>query len=114
MVAEVPNVIGVVKSAVFGKDPNWGRVTASVGYSGAEVDQHKLSLAFSDGRNTIQLVSSGEILGTSDDALSMLGKIMGGSKVDIVVDLGLGKSSATAWGCDLTYDYVRINAEYTT
>lgn len=104
----------LVKSAVFGKDPNWGRVTAAVGYSGAEVDQHKLSLAFSDGRNTIQLVSSGKILGTSDAALSSLGQIMGGSKVDIVVDLGLGKSSATAWGCDLTYDYVRINADYTT
>jgi glutamate N-acetyltransferase/amino-acid N-acetyltransferase len=104
----------LVKSAVFGKDPNWGRVTAAVGYSGAEVDQHKLSLAFSDGRNTIELVSRGEVLGANDNALSLLGKIMGGSKVDIVVDLGLGKSSATAWGCDLTYDYVRINADYTT
>ncbi|WP_321420434.1 bifunctional ornithine acetyltransferase/N-acetylglutamate synthase [uncultured Methanomethylovorans sp.] len=104
----------LVKSAVFGKDPNWGRVTAAVGYSGAEVDQHKLSLAFSDGENTIELVSKGKILGANDDALSLLGKIMGGSKVDIIVDLGLGQSSATAWGCDLTYDYVRINAEYTT
>ncbi|OPY19532.1 MAG: Glutamate N-acetyltransferase [Methanomethylovorans sp. PtaU1.Bin073] len=104
----------LVKSAVFGKDPNWGRVTAAVGYSGAEVDQHKLSLAFSDGKNTIQLVSKGKILGANDDPLSLLGKIMGESKVDIIVDLGLGKNSATAWGCDLTYDYVRINAEYTT
>ncbi len=104
----------LVKSAVFGKDPNWGRVTAAVGYSGAEVDQHKLSLAFSDGRDTIQLVISGKIPGMSDDGLSILRKIMGGTKVNIIVDLGLGKNSATAWGCDLTYDYVRINAEYTT
>lgn len=104
----------LVKSAVFGKDPNWGRVTAAVGYSGAEVDQHKLSLAFSDGKNMIELVSRGKVQGTSESALSLLGEIMGGSKVDIIVDLGLGESSATAWGCDLTYDYVRINAEYTT
>jgi len=104
----------LVKSAVFGKDPNWGRVTAAVGYSGAEVDQHKLSLAFSDGKNMIELVSRGKVQGTSESALSLLGEIMGGSKVYIIVDLGLGESSATAWGCDLTYDYVRINAEYTT
>jgi len=104
----------LVKSAVFGKDPNWGRVTAAVGYSGAEVDQHKLSLAFSDGHDTIEFVSKGTVLGSNDNALSLLGKIMGGSKVDILVDLGLGESTATAWGCDLTYDYVRINAEYTT
>ena len=104
----------LVKSAVFGKDPNWGRVTAAVGYSSAEVDQHKLSLAFSDGKNTIQVVNMGKIQGASEHDLSLLGKIMGEAKVDIIVDLGLGQSSATAWGCDLTYDYVRINAEYTT
>lgn len=104
----------LVKSAVFGKDPNWGRVTAAVGYSSAEVDQHKLSLAFSDGKNTIQVVKMGKIQGASEHDLSLLGKIMGEAKVDIIVDLGLGQSSATAWGCDLTYDYVRINADYTT
>ncbi|MBC7085141.1 MAG: bifunctional ornithine acetyltransferase/N-acetylglutamate synthase [Methanomethylovorans sp.] len=104
----------LVKTAIFGKDPNWGRVIAAVGYSGAEVDQQKLSLTFSDGKNMIQLVNKGKILATDDHVLSLLGKIMGESKVDIIVDLGLGQSSATAWGCDLTYDYVRINAEYTT
>ncbi|AAM06925.1 TPA: bifunctional ornithine acetyltransferase/N-acetylglutamate synthase [Methanosarcina acetivorans] len=102
----------LVKSAIFGKDPNWGRVVAAAGYSGAELEQERLSLSFSAGGETVELVKSGEISRVSD--LALLNKIMANEEIIITLDFGMGKESATAWGCDLTYDYVRINAEYTT
>ncbi|MCD4843506.1 MAG: bifunctional ornithine acetyltransferase/N-acetylglutamate synthase [Methanosarcinales archaeon] len=101
----------LVKSAVFGKDPNWGRVVAAVGYSGAQVDQQRIGLAFADKSSKVKLVENGQIMETSDADLR---EIMGSEEIFIIVDLNLGSGSATAWGCDLTYDYVRINAEYTT
>ncbi|NYT19116.1 MAG: bifunctional ornithine acetyltransferase/N-acetylglutamate synthase [Methanosarcinales archaeon] len=104
----------LVKSAVFGKDPNWGRVVAAAGYSGADVDQEKISLAFSNGSDSAALVDNGKIISGNSELLNELGSIMGSPEVIIIVDLDLGDSCATAWGCDLTYDYVRINAEYTT
>ncbi|AKB77459.1 Glutamate N-acetyltransferase [Methanosarcina horonobensis HB-1 = JCM 15518] len=102
----------LVKSAIFGKDPNWGRVVAAAGYSGAELEQERLSLAFSGGGEEVELVKSGEISRDSD--LALLKKIMANEEIIITLDLAMGEESATAWGCDLTYDYVRINAEYTT
>lgn len=102
----------LVKSAIFGKDPNWGRVVAAAGYSGAELEQERLSLSFSGGGEEVELVKSGEILTASD--LALLKKIMANDEIIITIDLAMGKESATAWGCDLTYDYVKINAEYTT
>lgn len=102
----------LVKSAIFGKDPNWGRVVAAAGYSGAELEQERLSLSFSGGGEEVELVKSGEITRASDIAL--LKKIMANEEIIITLDFGMGEESATAWGCDLTYDYVKINAEYTT
>lgn len=102
----------LVKSAIFGKDPNWGRVVAAAGYSGAELEQERLSLSFSGGEEEVELVKSGEISRASD--LALLKKIMANEEIIITLDFGMGEESATAWGCDLTYDYVRINAEYTT
>jgi glutamate N-acetyltransferase/amino-acid N-acetyltransferase len=102
----------LVKSAIFGKDPNWGRVVAAAGYSGAELEQERLSLSFSGGEKEVELVKSGEISESSD--LTLLKKIMESDEIVITLDLNMGKEHATAWGCDLTYDYVRINAEYTT
>lgn len=102
----------LVKSAIFGKDPNWGRVVAAAGYSGAELEQERLSLSFSGGEETVELVTSGEISTASD--LALLKKIMANDEIIINLDLAMGNESATAWGCDLTYDYVKINAEYTT
>lgn len=102
----------LVKTAIFGKDPNWGRVVAAAGYSGAELEQERLSLSFSGGNETVELVSSGEISSSSD--LDLLKKIMAAEEIVINLDLGMGTEQATAWGCDLTYDYVKINAEYTT
>lgn len=104
----------LVKSAVFGKDPNWGRVISAIGYSGAEIDQYKISLAFSNGTNTVSLVNKGEVQGVGRDILTILKQIMQADNIYISVDLNIGTSDAVAWGCDLTYDYVRINADYTT
>ena len=101
----------LVKTAIYGKDPNWGRVVASVGYSGAEVDQEKISLKFSNNENEAVLVDSGRIV---EGKLEALKKIMESDEIVIEIALGLGDSEATAWGCDLTYDYVKINAMYTT
>ena len=104
----------LVKSAVFGKDPNWGRAIAAVGYSGADIDQDKISLAFASGDDIVRLVERGNIMDSSTDVLISLENIMAQDEIVIMVDIGLGEQSAIAWGCDLTYDYVKINADYTT
>jgi glutamate N-acetyltransferase/amino-acid N-acetyltransferase len=101
----------LVKTAIFGKDPNWGRVVAACGYSGAEVEQDKISLKFSDNKTEVMLVDSGRIV---EGKLEALKSIMENDEIVIEVALGLGDGEATAWGCDLTYDYVKINAMYTT
>jgi glutamate N-acetyltransferase/amino-acid N-acetyltransferase len=101
----------LVKTAIFGKDPNWGRVVAAAGYSGADIDQDEISLKFSDNKNETLLVDSGRIV---EGKLDELKRIMESKEIIIEVDIGLGNSKATAWGCDLTYDYVKINAMYTT
>lgn len=101
----------LVKTAIYGKDPNWGRVVAAAGYSGAEVDQNRISLKFSGNNKEAVLVDSGTII---EGKLDELKSIMESREILIEVELGIGENSAIAWGCDLTYDYVRINAMYTT
>jgi glutamate N-acetyltransferase/amino-acid N-acetyltransferase len=101
----------LVKTAIFGKDPNWGRVIAACGYSGAEINQDKISLKLLDNKNEAVLVDSGSIV---EGKLEALKSIMESKEIIIEVALGLGDYEATAWGCDLTYDYVKINAMYTT
>ena len=104
----------LVKSAIFGQDPNWGRIVVAAGYSGADMDQTKISLSFSASTEVVELVKDGKVVRNDEEALSQLKSIMSQDEVVIITDLGMGDKSATAWGCDLTYDYVRINAEYTT
>jgi glutamate N-acetyltransferase/amino-acid N-acetyltransferase len=107
----------LVKTALFGADPNWGRIVTAVGYSGAFMDPEALSLAMSDGKCTpVVLVEKGLIKSASADGHEeeALSGIMNSTEISILVDLGVGGAAATAWGCDLTDDYVRINAEYTT
>jgi glutamate N-acetyltransferase/amino-acid acetyltransferase len=104
----------LVKSAIFGQDPNWGRIVVAAGYSGADMDQTKISLSFSASTEVVELVKDGKVVRNDEEALSQLKSIMSQDEVVIITDLGMGHESATAWGCDLTYDYVRINAEYTT
>jgi len=106
----------LVKTAVFGADPNWGRIIAAVGYSGAYVEPELLSLTLSDGQSTsVVLIDRGHVhdMHHEYDAKT-LRQIMNGAELSIVLDLGVGSESATAWGCDLTCDYVRVNAEYST
>ena len=100
----------LVKTAVYGEDPNWGRVVAAAGRAGIEFDPNAVSLWISDGTQRYPLVRSGEI--TAD--LKMAKKAMHEKKVIFILDLAKGKAEATAWGCDLTERYVEINGRYTT
>ncbi|WNY28255.1 Arginine biosynthesis bifunctional protein ArgJ [Methanimicrococcus stummii] len=105
----------LVKTAIFGNDPNWGRIVAAAGYSGADFDQSAISLDISDGSNQVFLVKAGKITENDSGTLEKLKAIMSAETIFISMDLGTGYSeTATAWGCDLTYDYVKINADYTT
>ncbi|HNX18175.1 MAG TPA: bifunctional ornithine acetyltransferase/N-acetylglutamate synthase [Methanoregula sp.] len=100
----------LVKTAVYGEDPNWGRVVAAAGRAGVKFDPNAVSLQISDGKNQYPLVKSGEIIAD----LSKAKAAMHGNKVIFILDLGAGKEEATAWGCDLTEKYVEINGKYTT
>lgn len=103
------------KSAVFGGDPNWGRIVAAVGYSGIEMDESIISIGLANDDESVFMVKEGNILALDDTVeLKEAENIMKGNKIIVNVNLHLGDFSATAWGCDLTYDYVKINAEYTT
>jgi len=100
----------LVKTAVYGEDPNWGRVVAAAGRAGVNFDPNAVSLWISDGSTRYPLVKSGEIIADLDAAK----KAMHGKKVIFILDLATGKAGATAWGCDLTERYVEINGRYTT
>ena len=103
------------KSAVFGGDPNWGRIVSAIGYSGCDLNPDIVTIAIADEEDEVDLVRSGEILAFENTPyLERAEKIMQSKNVTVNIDMDLGEGKATAWGCDLTYDYVKINAEYTT
>ncbi|MGE3960222.1 MAG: bifunctional glutamate N-acetyltransferase/amino-acid acetyltransferase ArgJ [Dehalococcoidia bacterium] len=97
----------LMKTAVTGRDPNWGRVMMAAGRSGARVDQDNASVWI--GPHCV--LDHGQ---PTDVDLKAVSEAMGGELVSIRVDLGVGEASATAWGCNLTHEYVSINADYTT
>jgi glutamate N-acetyltransferase/amino-acid N-acetyltransferase len=97
----------LVKAAIHGADPNWGRVVAAVGRSGAEMDEYKIDLYLGD----IQVIKAGRHIDSSKRAVSQLLK---GKEINLRVNINLGEGSATAWGCDLSEEYVAINSEYMT
>ncbi|HOO54700.1 MAG TPA: bifunctional ornithine acetyltransferase/N-acetylglutamate synthase [Methanothrix sp.] len=103
----------LVKTAIFGNDPNWGRIVAAAGRSGADLDPEKITLSISAaGREEeVFLVRRGNIV---DGVLEEAEEVMRSEELLIKLDLGLGEGSARAFGCDLSYDYVKINADYTT
>jgi len=105
-VAESP----LVKTAVYGADPNWGRVIAAAGRAGVRFDPDAVNLWIGDGRNRLALVKEGEIVVD----LARAKALMQGKKVVFELDLASGTGRATAWGCDLTEKYVEINGRYTT
>ncbi len=102
----------LVKAAVFGHDPNWGRIVAALGRSGIKFDPPKLSLELVSERGRTDLVKRGKPM--PKRTIDRARDIMRSKEIEIHIDLAAGKACATAWGCDLTYDYVRINSKYTT
>jgi len=97
----------LVKTAVYGRDPNWGRVVAALGYSGARVDAGRTSISIAG----VHMVKEGEPLPFDEQQAS---RAMEGEELVIDIDLGMGSHSATAWGCDLTHEYVELNSRYRT
>ena len=103
------------KSAVFGGDPNWGRIVSAIGYSGCDLNPDIVTIAIANDADEVDLVRDGEILAFEDTPnLKRAEKVMQSENVKVNIEMNLGDGEATAWGCDLTYDYVKINAEYTT
>ena len=107
------SVIGssLVKSAMFGSDANWGRVLCALGYSGSKVDVDRIDLSFVSSVGEIQVCSGGVGICFSEEKAK---EILEKDEICIIINLNAGTETATAWGCDLTYDYVRINGDYRT
>ena len=101
----------LVKTAMFGEDANWGRVLCAIGYSGADVDVSKISLEFKSVAGSVKLCENGAGIPFSEE---LAAKVLHENEIDIIVSVGDGPFSAAAWGCDLTYEYVKINGEYRT
>ena len=101
----------LLKAAMFGADANWGRVLCAIGYSGAQVDVNKIDVAFQSKKGKIAVCKNGAGIAFSEEKAK---EILLEDEIEILVDLNSGAAAATAWGCDLTYDYVRINGDYRT
>ncbi|MBE6702791.1 MAG: bifunctional glutamate N-acetyltransferase/amino-acid acetyltransferase ArgJ [Ruminococcaceae bacterium] len=101
----------LLKAAMFGADANWGRVLCAIGYSGAAVDVHKVDVAFRSAKGTVSVCENGAGVDFSEEIAK---EILLEKEIEILVDLNSGDCSATAFGCDLTYDYVKINGDYRT
>ena len=99
----------LTKAAVFGHDANWGRILCAMGYSGAQFDPDKVDLFFESAAGKIQILKDGVAVDYSEEEAT---RILSEKQVTAAADIKLGKESAVAWGCDLTYDYVKINADY--
>ena len=101
----------LVKTAFFGEDANWGRIVCALGYTGIEFDLNKTSINFtSDGKN-VNLMENGIPLEFSEEQAK---DVLSAKEIEVNITIGEGKETATAWGCDLSYDYVKINADYRT
>ena len=101
----------LLKAAMFGADANWGRVLCAIGYSGAAVDVNKIDVSFKSDKGTIAVCKNGAGIEFSEEKAK---EILLEKEIEISVDLNDGEYSSAAWGCDLTYDYVKINGDYRT
>lgn len=99
----------LTKAAIFGHDANWGRILCAMGYSGAKFDPEKVDLYFESAAGKLQIIENGVALDYSEEEAT---KILSEKEVTAIADIKMGEASATAWGCDLTYEYVKINADY--
>ncbi len=101
----------LTKAAMFGADANWGRVLCAIGYSGASVDVNKVDVSFISQKGEIEVCKGGAGVEFSEDKAK---EILLQDEITIAINLNSGSEEATAWGCDLTYDYVKINGDYRT
>ncbi|AFS78859.1 arginine biosynthesis bifunctional protein ArgJ [Gottschalkia acidurici 9a] len=101
----------LVKTAFFGEDANWGRIVCAMGYTGIEFDLNKTSINFTSDGKRIDLMENGVPLEFSEEQAK---EVLKASEIEVNITLGEGSETATAWGCDLSYDYVKINADYRT
>lgn len=101
----------LIKAAMFGADANWGRVLCAIGYSGADVDVNKVDVAFRSAKGVIPVCKDGAGIEFSEEKAK---EILLESEITIEIGLNSGDGEAVAWGCDLTYDYVKINGDYRT
>lgn len=101
----------LLKAAMFGADANWGRVLCAVGYSGAKIDVSKVDVTFKSAKGEIDVCKNGSGVPFSEEKAK---EILLESEIQILITVGDGCGKATAWGCDLTYDYVKINGDYRT
>ena len=99
----------LTKAAVFGHDANWGRILCAMGYSGAEFDPEKVDLFFESRAGKIQIIENGVAVDYGEEQAT---RILSEPEVTATADIKMGSAQATAWGCDLTFDYVKINADY--
>lgn len=108
-IAKAITTSNLVKTALFGEDPNWGRILCAVGYAGVDIDTTGVSIAMGNPVSSTTVFQHGKPYEYEENDLRELLK---SEELSIKVKLGSGEESATAWGCDLSYDYVRINGEY--
>lgn len=101
----------LLKAAIFGADANWGRVLCAIGYSGADLDVNKVGVSFKSNAGVIEVCRNGAGVDFSEEIAK---KILLEEEITILITLDSGDAAATAWGCDLTYDYVKINGDYRT
>ena len=99
----------LTKAAIYGHDANWGRILCAMGYSGAKFDPEKVDLFFESKAGKIQIIENGVAVDYSEEEAT---KILSEEAVTAIADVKMGDATATAWGCDLTYDYVKINGDY--
>ena len=101
----------LTKAAIYGHDANWGRILCALGYSGVNFEPENMELFFQSKSGCIQIYKDGVATDYSEEEAT---KILSDSEVTVLVDMKMGNETATAWGCDLTYDYVKINGDYRT
>ncbi len=99
----------LTKAAIFGHDANWGRILCALGYSGAQFDPENVDLYFQSASGRIHIYGNGVACSYSEEEAT---KILSDPEVTVLVDMHMGEQEAVAWGCDLSYDYVKINADY--
>ena len=104
----------LVKAAVFGADPNFGRILAALGNSGSEFDISKVRLTLRNGRSVVLFEDGAPIIVPNSPEEGIARGILREKRIRVELDLGIGNGNGEAWGCDLSYDYVKINASYTT